>query len=173
MKIIPGLTIKEMAEQKQSEYTDKIVAAKLDNTLTDLQNEVNDARNIEFVTLDSSYGWQVYRRSVLFLLFTAVNELYPEAEVAAKFTVNKGLFCELNQAGTELDAAKVKKIADRMHKIVAENRPIVKKVYSRDEAVQLFKTVKQIEKANLIDGLKRPLVSIYHCGAYFDYYMVL
>lgn len=169
MKIIPGLTIKEMAEQKQSEYTDKIVAAKLDNTLTDLQNEVNDARNIEFVTLDSTYGWQVYRRSVLFLLFTAVNELYPEAEVAAKFTVNKGLFCELNQAGTELDAAKVKKIADRMHKIVAENRPIVKKVYSRDEAVQLFKTVKQIEKANLIDGLKRPLASIYHCGTYFDY----
>ena len=106
MKIIPGLTIKEMAEQKQSEYTDKIEAAKLDNTLTDLQNEVNDARNIEFVTLDSSYGWQVYRRSVLFLLFTAVNELYPEAEVAAKFTVNKGLFCELNQAGTELDAAR-------------------------------------------------------------------
>ena len=56
MKIIPGLTIKEMAEQKQSEYTDKIVAAKLDNILTDLQNEVNDARNIEFVTLDSTYG---------------------------------------------------------------------------------------------------------------------
>lgn len=60
-------------------------------------------------------------------------------------------------------------IEREMRVIVQENRPIVKEVFSRDEAVKLFKETKQVEKANLIASLKLPNVSIYRCGGYCDY----
>ena len=113
--------------------------------------------------------WRIYNRSVLFVLITAVQELYHGAEVVVQFTANKGLFCEVNYLPVQLDAQVVSAIEARMRQIVAENRPLVKKSLSREEAVRLFKSNGLIEKANLIAGLQRERVSIFCCGSYEDY----
>lgn len=103
------------------------------------------------------------------MLITAVQELYHGAEVVVQFTANKGLFCEVNYLPVQLDEQVVAAIEARMRQIVAENRPLVKRSLSRDEAVRLFKSSGQIEKANLISALQRERVSVYSCGSYDDY----
>ena len=113
--------------------------------------------------------WRVYNRSVVFLLITAVQEIFHGAEVVVQFTANKGLFCEINYLPVSLDEQAVSAIEARMRKIVSENRPLVKKSLPRQEAVQLFKKSGQIEKANLIAALQRETVSVYSCGSYYDY----
>ena len=49
-----------------------------------------------------STEWRIYGRSVLFVLITAVQELYYGAEVVVQFSANKGLFCELMKQGMKL-----------------------------------------------------------------------
>ena len=169
MKIESGLTLKEMAQAAQKDFSSEIVAAELDYEVRDLQNDVGDASQVTFIPLDSQRGWQIYQRSVLFLLFIAVDELYPTAEVVAQFTVDKGLFCEIRHLDHSLDETTVARIDARMRGIVAENRPIQKESLSRERAVQLFKESKQIEKANLIAAMEQSVVSIYHCGEFYDY----
>lgn len=169
MKIPEGMTLLEMARKVQTQYSSEIVAAVFNNEIHDLQNDIRDVANVEFITLDSYTGWRVYERSVLFLLITAVDELYPDAELVVKFSANKGLFCEILHPNVTIDEKNVTQIEGRMRRIVAENRPIRKKVLSRETAVKLFKKSKKIEKANLIAGLQRDTVSIYQCGKYYDY----
>lgn len=169
MEIPVGMTLLEFAREQQQNYDSEIVGAILDNVLQDLQHETKGVQDVKFVTLDSKWGWDIYRRSVLFLLLTAAHELAPDAEGVAMFTANKGLFCEVRHIAYGLDAAGVARLEARMRGIIAENRPIVREELSREEAVRLFKKSKQIEKANLIASLKRDVVSIYHCGDFYDY----
>ncbi len=141
----------------------------LDNELHDLQTPIGTHEQIDFVELDSEMGWRIYRRSVVFMLITAVSELYPDVEVTVKFMVNKGLFCELTSADFILDESRVREIEAAMRCIVEEGRPIVKERLPKDKAVRLFKESRQIEKANLISALQREIVNIYRCGSFYDY----
>ncbi|MGE9899884.1 nucleoside kinase [Mitsuokella multacida] len=167
--VLPQVLPRDLAADYQQEYASRIVAVKLDNTLHDLQTPVGKSRSIEFVELESEEGWIIYRRSVEFLLVMAVHELYPEAEVAAMFRANNGLYCEISVPGKKLTEAMAQAIEAEMRRIVEEDRPIVKEVLEREAAVKLFKETKQVEKANLIASLKLPKVSIYRCGDYYDY----
>lgn len=167
--VLPQVLPRDLAADYQQEYASRIVAVKLDNTLHDLQTPVGKSRSIEFVELESEEGWIIYRRSVEFLLVMAVHELYPEAEVAAMFRANNGLYCEISVPGKKLTEAMAQAIEAKMRRIVEEDRPIVKEVLEREAAVKLFKETKQVEKANLIASLKLPKVSIYRCGDYYDY----
>lgn len=167
--VLPQVLPRDLAADYQQEYASRIVAVKLDNTLHDLQTPVGKSRSIEFVELESEEGWIIYRRSVEFLLVMAVHELYPEAEVAAMFRANNGLYCEISVPGKKLTEAMAQAIEAEMRRIVEEDRPIVKEVLEREAAVKLFKEAKQVEKANLIASLKLPKVSIYRCGDYYDY----
>ena len=167
--VLPQVLPRDLAADYQQEYASRIVAVKLDNTLHDLQTPVGKSRSIEFVELESEEGWIIYRRSVEFLLVMAVHELYPEAEVAAMFRANNGLYCEISVPGKKLTEAMAQAIEAEMRRIVEEDRPIVKEVLEREAAVKLFKETKQAEKANLIASLKLPKVSIYRCGDYYDY----
>lgn len=167
--ILPEVLPRDLAADYQQEYASRIVAVKLDNMLHDLQTPVGKSRSVEFVELESEEGWIIYRRSVEFLLVMAVHELYPEAEVAAMFRANNGLYCEVSVPGRVLTQEMVASIERKMRAIVQEARPIIKEVLPRDEAVKLFKTMKQVEKANLIASLQLPNVSIYRCGSYCDY----
>lgn len=158
-----------MAAEAQPEYASRIVAAELDHEIQDLQNDIADVSDIRFIPIDSEAGWKVYQRSVVFLLIIAVHELYPDGEVTVKYTVNQGLFCEVRKGNAPIGKQDAEHIEKQMRAIVAENRPIRREILRREIAVKLFKESKQIEKANLIASLERPVVSIYRCGDFYDY----
>ncbi|MCI6284954.1 nucleoside kinase [Selenomonas sp.] len=164
-----GTTAKELLERVCPELKETAVAGIMDNEVHDLQNPLDGCRSLSFVRLDTQEGWDVYRRSVIFLLITAVHEMEPQAEVKVDFSANGGLFIEVLGLAGGLTASKVAAIEKRMRAIVAEDRPIVKHFLPRTEAVQLFKASKAIEKANLIAALAKETVSVYSCGAYQDY----
>ena len=162
------MTLLELAQEVQKEGEPLIVAARVDNVLRDLQTPVGDFHTIELVDTRSEFGRRIYRRSALFLLIMAVQELYPEAEVVVQFAAHRGLYCALHSPFDVTESA-VRELEERMHEIVAENRPIVKKRLQREKVVQLFKKSEQIEKANLVMSLETEKASLYYCGEFYDY----
>lgn len=162
-------TLLDLTGEEQAKYQTPIVMGKLDHVWHDLQTPIR-GRQAELIELDTEPGWRTYRRSVLFLLVTAVQELYPEAQVIAQFTANKGLFCEIHSSAWTLNLERTQAIAAQMRKIVAEDRPIVKKTCPREEAVALFTAHKQPAKAKLVAELAQDMVSIYQCGGTEDYF---
>jgi len=162
------MTLLELAQEVQKEGEPLIVAARVDNVLRDLQTPVGDFHTIELVDTRSEFGRRIYRRSALFLLIMAVQELYPEAEVVVQFAAHRGLYCALHSPFDVTESA-VRELEERMREIVAENRPIIKKRLQREKVVQLFKKSEQIEKANLVMSLETEKASLYYCGEFYDY----
>lgn len=161
-------TLKEISKAFQRYYAMPIVAAKIDHVLKDLQTEVGQFREIEFVDMTTENGIKVYRRSVTFLLMAAVHELFADAELTVEHSIGKGLYCEI-YLGRPLTAGDVTAIEARMREIVAAKRPIVKKTLPKEDAIALFEAAGQMEKVQLIRSLERDLVSIYYCGDFYDY----
>lgn len=161
--------LRELAELAQKDYASEIVAGLVNNEIRDLQSEIDDSANISFIELNSGRGWRIYRRTVMFVLFTVVHEMYPSSEVVAQFSANKGVFCELQHFGGGVNEDIVARIEKRMREIIAEDLPIIKMKMDKEQAVKIFKNTRQIEKANLISSLKMDKVSLYQCGEFYDY----
>lgn len=164
-----GATAGDLLRQYLPAQETEFVAANLDGEIHDLQNPVDGRQTVSYFPLESKEGWEVYRRSVVFLLITAVYELDEAAEVKVDFSANKGLFIEVcrgDKAFSQTEAAAVEK---KMREIVQEDRPIVKSFLLRDQAAEHFRQRGFTEKAHLIAAMKQERVSIYRCGAYEDY----
>ena len=158
-----------MASEAQASYQSQIVAAKINGEIRDIQTPYTDTDTIDFIELDSSVGWSIYRRSVLFLLITAVDHLEKNAEVTAKFTVNKGLYCEIKRPNRAVDVHFIQEVESKMREMIAANLPIIKRSIPRQDAIELFRKQGRVGKVNLISALQQPIISIYTCEDYVDY----
>ena len=158
-----------MAAKEQRNYSSQIVAAKINGEVRDIQTPFTDSDTISFIELDSSLGWKIYRRSVLFLLIAAVNKIDVSAEVVAKFTVNKGLYCEIKLPNKDINPDFIAEVDRTMKMMIAENLSIIKHSVPRQEAIELFRKLGRSGKVNLLSELSQPVISIYTCENYTDY----
>ena len=164
-----GKSLIMCAKESQHLYDSLIVAAKINGEIHDLQTSYAEGDAIRFVTRDSPHGWTIYRRSVLFLLIAAVNQLEKRAEVIAKFTVNKGLYCEIKMPNAAIEPAFIEKIEAQMREMIAANLPIIKRSISRKDAIDLFRRQGRDGKVQLLSALSNETISIYTCEDCFDY----
>ena len=164
-----GKSLIMCAKESQHLYDSLIVAAKINGEIHDLQTSYAEGDEIRFVTRDSLHGWTIYRRSVLFLLIAAVNQLEKRAEVIAKFTVNKGLYCEIKMPNAAIEPAFIEKIEAQMREMIAANLPIIKRSISREDAIDLFRRQGRDGKVQLLSALSNETISIYTCEDCSDY----
>jgi len=164
-----GKSLIMCAKESQHLYDSLIVAAKINGEIHDLQTSYAEGDEIRFVTRDSPHGWTIYRRSVLFLLIAAVNQLEKRAEVIAKFTVNKGLYCEIKMPNAAIEPAFIEKIETQMREMIAANLPIIKRSISREDAIDLFRRQGRDGKVQLLSALSNETISIYTCEDCSDY----
>ena len=164
-----GKSLIMCAKESQHLYDSLIVAAKINGEIHDLQTSYAEGDEIRFVTRDSPHGWTIYRRSVLFLLIAAVNQLEKRAEVIAKFTVNKGLYCEIKKPNAAIEPTFIEKIEAQMREMIAANLPIIKRSISREDAIDLFRRQGRDGKVQLLSALSNETISIYTCEDCFDY----
>jgi len=164
-----GITLLEISKDVQHLYTTPIVAAKVNNQITDLQFTVNIDCTIEFLDLRTDDGIKVYQRSLAFVMIAAAHEIFPYGKVTVEHSLSKGLYCELH-IGQPLTLDHITALGKRMEQIVAENRLITMKSVPIAEAIALFKAAGENEKVKHLQQLKRERVRIYYCGNSFGYF---
>lgn len=163
-----GVTLLEISRDNAHRYTTPVVAAKVNNEIRDLQNVLEQDSVVDFLDLRSDAGMKVYQRSVTLVMIAAAQELFPGCEVTVEHSLSKGLYCELHH-GRDLMPEDVEKLEKHMRQIIEEDRPIIRKVLPRTEAIEMFKAAGQWEKVSLLEKFARENVSIYYCGQIYDY----
>ncbi len=63
-----GTTLLAMARERQTHFRSRIVAARVNNALTDLQASQHTDAEVDFFDLTSGQGIKVYERSLTFVL---------------------------------------------------------------------------------------------------------
>lgn len=150
-------------------YPTTVVAAEVNNVVRDLQTEVGGECTLKFLDLSNPEGIRVYQRSLVFVMVTAAQELFPDGEVTVEHSLSKGLYCELH-LGRDITVDDVKNLEVRMRLIIEEDRPFIRKKLPKPEAIRTFTASRQLEKVKLLKQLDMELVSIYCCGDRCDYF---
>ncbi|MEN6413266.1 MAG: nucleoside kinase [Veillonellales bacterium] len=163
-----GITLLQLSQARSNLYSSPIVAAKVNNEIKDLPTVIEDDCTVEFLDLRSEAGVKIYQRTLIFIMITAVQELFPQGELTVEHSLSKGLYCELHLP-RELTEQDIAALETEMRQIIAQDRLITKKILPTQEAIALFSAAGQQEKAKLLQQYKRKTVSIYYCGGVYDY----
>ena len=155
-----GRSLLEISEEVSSFYPSPVVAALVDNKLNELASVIEEPVLIKFLDLTAMEGVRIYRRSLTFLLITAVHELFPEAVVKVEHSLGKGLYCEIEKSPelTEEDVAAVEK---KMWQLVNRDLPIKKRRATLPEAAQVFSRQRFDDKVYLLKFWVKDYLSLY------------
>ncbi|MCS7177865.1 MAG: nucleoside kinase [Anaerolineae bacterium] len=147
-----------------------IIAALVDGELRELTYPLQRDACVIPIFLSDSDGVRIYRRSLSFLLVTAVSELFPEAQVVIDYSVPfGGFYCRvLNR--DPFSAEELGKIEAHMRRIVEEDVPICKERVPVEDALALFEARGQQDKVRLFSRRRKDYLILYRLRAYRDYF---
>ncbi|MCK9160979.1 MAG: nucleoside kinase, partial [Bacteroidaceae bacterium] len=123
----------------------------------------------EFLDITSPSGMRAYFRSICFVLYKAVCELYPGCKLYIEHPVSKGYFCNLD-IKREIELEDVKRIKQRMIEIINENISFHRIECKTTEAVKIFNEQGMTDKARLLETSGSVYTYYYTLGDAIDYY---
>lgn len=121
---------------------------------------------VRLLRYSDAAGQEVYTRTAQFVLFLAIEQLWPEAEATMSFTVGSGLYVKVS--GAEDFSAEV--LRERVDRIVDENIPLMRHRITTAEAIKYYKENGQEDKARLLSYRTTPTFDIYSHGDFADYF---
>lgn len=169
-----GITLQEIAQDAQERYPATIVAAKINNKIKELRNELKEDCDIEFIDLTTTDGMRIYQRSVSFLLVYAVKELMKDGNVIIHHSMGPGFYCELSGV-QPISEELLTEIEKKMKETVDEDLPFEKMSIPLEEAMKIFEENGMDDKRNLFKYRRSSMVNLYQLGwlqNYFYGYMV-
>ncbi|MCM3269803.1 threonine--tRNA ligase [Paenibacillus elgii] len=165
-----GATIEQVAESISPSLKKQAVAGKIDGKVVDLNRPIEADASVEIVTLDSKEGLEVYRHSTAHLMAQAIKRLYGQKAVKLGIgpVIEDGFYYDID-IEKPLSVDDLSLIEQEMERIVRENVPILRRVVSRDEAVQMFEALEDPLKLELIRDLPdEAVLSLYEQGEFVD-----
>lgn len=148
-----------------------IIACVCDGRLRELSYPLTNDVKLKPVTLADSDGGRIYRRSLIFLMTTALDELLGEhTPISVNYAVpDGGYYCEL--VGRDpLTLNEMNALEAKMREIIADNSPIVKEVVPLDVALELFTERRDDDKVRLLQYRTRNELTLYRMRDNRDYY---
>ena len=121
---------------------------------------------VRLIRYSDPAGAEVYTRTAQFVLFLAIEQLWPQAEATMSFTVGSGLYVKVS--GAEDFSAET--LRERVDSIVEENIPLMRRRISTKEAIEYYKNDGQDDKARLLSYRTTPTFDVYQYGDFTDYY---
>ena len=111
-------------------------------------------------------GKDVYSRTVQFVLFLALRQLWPQARAKMNCTVGPALFIEVMGA----EGFSVPELKTKVSQIVEEDFPLCRRRVTTRSAIEKFQKMGQTDKARLLRWRTEDFFDEYVYGDFSDYY---
>lgn len=152
--------------------TDDILAVVVNNEVKFQEFELKRDSQIEFVKIDSDDGYRVYSKSLKFVLYMALTELYGNKKVDFLSTINRNQYFIVNDLEFTEDV--IARLKDKMTEIINADYPITKEAMSVDEAIEYYKLSNDTDKINNMANRLKSYTNMYFCNGYYNnFYGVL
>ena len=162
------VTLFEAAKKISNSLAKDVLVAKVDGELTDIRNNITDGTQVEFFTKADKEGLFTLRHTAAHVMAQAIQHLYPGTKFAIGPAIDDGFYYDLesDHVFSQEDFAAIEK---EMAKIAKANLPIDKKILSRNEALEFFRSRNQDYKVILIQDLPEDaIISTYTQGDFTD-----
>jgi len=147
-----------------------VIAARANNKMKDLKFRVYKPKTIEFVGINNPSGMRTYMRSLSFVLYEAIQELYPETSLRIEHPISKGYYCKILDLNRKLTEDDVQAIKEKMSLTILQDIPFDMVELSTGKAIEIFEKSGAEDKVNLLKSLGTLYTRVYKLKDLYDYY---
>jgi uridine kinase len=147
-----------------------IMGIVVNNELRELSFPITMDARVQPVTMAGADGARIYRRSLVFLMEVAFDDLYGPAMLSVDHSVSSGgYFCQV-KGRPPLAAEELSVLKQRMLDLIAENIVLERTVVPLSEARELFAARKMVEKVHLLKFRQKDSLVLYSIQDHRDYH---
>lgn len=166
-----GTALLEIAEAFEFDKPYPILAAKVNNVTEGLRFRVYHNLDVEFLDYRTYAGRNFYCRSLCFLLYEAVHNLFPESRLRIRRPISKGYYCSVDKGdGTPISEADADAIRARMRATVDADVPFRRHEAQVGAAIEEFRRRGNLDKVKLLETCGEVYITYYTLGNTYDYY---
>ncbi|MEO6203474.1 MAG: threonine--tRNA ligase [Nitrospirales bacterium] len=163
-----GISAKAAIEQLKGAVPPEVFAVKANGVEIDLLASLEIDSTLQPLMFDSPEGKEIYRHSSTHIMAQAVKECFPTAQLTIGPAIEEGFFYDFafERPFTPED---LEKIEARALEIIKRNLSVSRREFSKEEAIEFFKSRGEPYKVELIQGFPdgEP-VSAYTQGDFVD-----
>ena len=148
-----------------------VVSAKVNNASQGLKYRLFHNRDVEFIDARDGSGQRVYVRSLCFVLYKAVSDIFSGSKLFIEHPLSRGYYCNFKKRGGEpLTDQDVKRICRRMQEIIDADMPFRRMESTTEEAIRIFRDRGFMDKVKLLETSGQVYTDYYTLGDTVDYY---
>ena len=159
----------EVARSISSGLAKSAVCARLNNDeFVDLDTSIRGNCSLQIITEKDPEGLEVIRHSTAHLLAYAAKSLFPDMQVTIGPVIEDGFYYDFAYS-RPLTPEDLVKIENKMIALAKKNEKVIREVWSRDEAIDFFKSQGEYYKAKIIEDISESEdITLYREGAFVD-----
>jgi threonyl-tRNA synthetase len=162
------VTVDEVAAAIGPGLRKAALAGRVNGKLVDTSHVIADDAAVAVVTDKDPEGLDIIRHSTAHLLAQAVKELFPDAQVTIGPVIEDGFYYDFayQRPFTPEDLAAIEA---KMTELAKADQKVTRRVMARDEAVEYFKGLGELYKAEIIAAIpEKEEISLYGQGNWVD-----
>ena len=142
--------------------------AVVDGQEWDMTRKIEADSSLELLTVKDDNILATIRHDAAHVMAEAVLELYPKTQVTIGPSIENGFYYDFHRE-TAFSDEDLAAIEARMHEIVDRDEPIIRNVWTRDEAVAFYKQNNEPFKIELVEAIPAgETVTFYQQGDFID-----
>lgn len=169
--LIPtGCSLKEFKKIVFPENHHGILGALVNNEVRDLHYEIYNPKYINFIDVTTMDGYSVYLRSLIFVLYKAIYNLYPKKTLVVEYQLSNGIFCRLANKDIILTGERIEEIKGEMQRIIDRDYEITRTEIPTEDAIRRFNRQGLKDKELLLSTRGKLFTSMYSIDGTCDYF---
>ena len=142
----------------------------MNGELRELTYKIKMDARVQPVTMGSADGMRIYRRSLIFLLETAFDQLFAGTILRVDHSVaSGGYYCQVFNRPPLTDE-ELRELEAAMRQLVEENLPFIRQETPLAQAIAYFKEQGEDEKVRLLLHRQKNYLTLYRLKDHWDYH---
>ena len=163
-----AITVYDVAADIGAGLARATLAGVVDGREVDASYRIDRDAELRIVTSRDDQALEILRHSTAHLLAQAVQQLFPGTQVTIGPTVEDGFYYDF-ASDHNFSLEDLEKIEAKMQALVADDLPVSRLVYSREQAAEMFREMGEYYKVEIIEELPEgEEISVYQQGDWMD-----
>lgn len=165
-----GVTLNEIKDDFGIKLKNPVLGALVNNKVKELSFVFVKSKKVEFIDYSHPDGMRLYIRSLFFVLYAAVHEVFPQVKLKMMHGISRGYYCELTGLQRSITESDIFAIKNEMRQLVELNIPIKKVGMPSPEAVEICRQQNLFGKARLLEQQGDLFSYVYFLGILVNYF---
>ncbi len=162
------VTVAEVAQSIGPGLAKATIAGRVNGELVDACVEITEDADLSIITSKNEEGLDIIRHSFAHLIGHAVKQLFPTAKMAIGPVIENGFYYDIEYERS-LTPEDLEAIEKRISELVSEDYDVIRKVVSKQEAIDVFTARNEPYKVEIASEIPDgEIIALYHHQEYTD-----